>query len=183
MSLVGLVSALVLGLSVQPASLGAARPLSWKGTPSRAPAPYALSSGELIDGAVKVATFAPQPLWLLMIALPRSQLTRAVMGPLGPVLGLALVHLAIVVTAASVEDGTAPITIFFDVFDPAQNPLDGMERLFAFRNFVAEEWPHVLIWDLFVGRAIWIDGVSRGLPIWLTAPAITLTNFIGPPGT
>jgi len=68
------------------------------------------------------------------------------------------------------------------VFEPSNNQLDGMERLFAYRNFVAEEWPHVLIWDLLVGRAIWIDGVGRGFPLWLLAPSITLTNLIGPPG-
>jgi hypothetical protein len=187
----------------------------------RVRSPVALESAELIDKAVAISTFAPQPFWLLMIALPRARVTRALMEPLAPIIGLGLVHFAVVVTAASQQDGTAPITIFFDVFDPAQNQLDGMERLFSFRNFVAEEWPyanstaaashtrsrrlppillslvgridlhsralfppsrHVLIWDLFVGRAIWMAGVSRGFPIWLMAPAITLTNFIGPPG-
>ena len=52
-------------------------------------------------------------------------------------------------------NGLAPITIFADVFDPRNSPLDGMQRLFSLRDFVAEEWPHVLAWDLFVGRAIW----------------------------
>lgn len=111
----------------------------------RASAPTALSPAELIDQGVAIATFAPQPLWLLMIAFPRSHVTRAVMEPLAPILLLGLIHFAIVVLAASNQDaGTAPVEIFFDVFDPAQSQLDGMERLFAFRNFVAEEWPHAL---------------------------------------
>lgn len=108
----------------------------------RARSPVALEPNELIDQAVAISTFAPQPFWLLMIALPRARVTRALMEPLAPILGLSLVHFAVVVTAASQQDGTAPITIFFDVFDPAQNQLDGMERLFSFRNFVAEEWPY-----------------------------------------
>ena len=37
-----------------------------------------------------------------------------------------------------------------------------------------------LIWDLFVGRAIWLDSLSRGTPF--TWSALTLTNGIGPPG-
>ena len=61
---------------------------------------------------------------------------------------------AVVLLAATAPGGTEPIKIFADVFDPAQNQLDGMVRLFQVRDFVAEEWPHVLIWDLFVGRAI-----------------------------
>ena len=38
----------------------------------------------------------------------------------------------------------------------------------------------VLIWDLFVGRAIWLDSVQRGVSAaW---PALLFTNVIGPPG-
>ena len=54
------------------------------------------------------------------------------------------VHLAVVLLAASSPGGTEPIAIFADVFDPAQSQLDGMVRLFQVRDFVAEEWPHVL---------------------------------------
>ena len=46
--------------------------------------------------------------------------------------------------AASSPGGTEPIAIFADVFDLAQSQLDGMVRLFQVRDFVAEEWPHVL---------------------------------------
>ena len=37
-----------------------------------------------------------------------------------------------------------------------------------------------LMWDLFVGRAIWLDSVERGTPF--TWAALLLTNGIGPPG-
>jgi len=80
----------------------------------RAPAPVAFDAPEFIDTAVKVATFAPQPFWLLMIALPRARVTRALMEPLAPILALSLVHLAVVATSAAQADGTAPITIFMD---------------------------------------------------------------------
>ena len=149
----------------------------------RAAQPSMLSVADasgIIDMAVSFDTFVPQPFWLLLVALPRTELTRKIMGPIGPVLGLSLVHLAIVVLAASKPGGTEPILIFADVFDPAQSQLAGMERLFEVRDFVAEEWPHVLIWDLFVGRAIWLDAISRDVAFaW---PALLLTNGIGPPG-
>ena len=146
----------------------------------RAPSLEMLSAPEIIDAAVRFDTFAPQFLWLLIIAVPRSGLTERVMGPIAPVLGLSLVHLIIVILAASAPGGTEPVKIFADVFDPSQSQLDGMVRLFEVRDFVAEEWPHVLIWDLFVGRAIWLDSLERGTPF--TWAALALTNGIGPPG-
>ena len=103
-----------------------------------------LSAPELIDRFVSVDTFAPQFLWVLMIALPRSEITERVMGPIGPIIGLSLVHFAVVILAATSPGGTEPILIFGDVFDPAKNQLDGMVRLFQVRDFVAEEWPHVV---------------------------------------
>ncbi len=99
-----------------------------------------LSPPELIDLGVKVDTFLPQPFWLAMVAAPRSEATRKVMGPLLPILGLSLIHLVVVLLAASAPGGIEPILIFADVFDPSKNQLDGMERLFAVRDFVAEEW-------------------------------------------
>mmetsp|Transcript_38148 Transcript_38148/g.65409 ORF Transcript_38148/g.65409 Transcript_38148/m.65409 type:complete len:208 (+) Transcript_38148:8-631(+) len=138
-----------------------------------------LSAQEAIETGVSLTTFAPQPFWVLLIAAPRADVTRKIMGTPLPILALSLVHFAVVLLAATREDGTAPIMIFADVFDPAQSQLAGMQRLFEVPNFVAEEWPHVLIWDLFVGRAIWIDGLARGVP---TAPSVLLTNLIGPPG-
>ena len=89
---------------------------------------------------------------------------------------------AVVVLLAATDDfprGIEPIFIFADVFDPTKSQLEGMRRLFEVPNFVAEEWPHVLIWDLFVGRLIWLDGVDRDIVCW---HSLLLTNFIGPPG-
>ena len=146
----------------------------------RAPVVDMVSGPEVIDAAVTFDTFAPQFLWLLIVAFPRAKITESVMGPILPLVALSLVHLAIVITAATAPGGTEPILIFGDVFDPAKNQLDGMVRLFQVRDFVAEEWPHVLIWDLFVGRAIWLDALVRGTPFaWAS---LLLTNGIGPPG-
>ena len=144
--------------------------------------PVALTAAgaPVIDALVSLDTFAPQFLWVLMVAAPRTSLTARVMGPIAPVIALSLAHLAIVLLAASAPGGTEPVKIFADVFDPAQNQLDGMVRLFEVRDFVAEEWPHVLIWDLFVGRAIWLDSLERD--VGFTWAALLLTNGIGPPG-
>eukprot|EP00546_Thalassionema_frauenfeldii_P006857 CAMPEP_0178919916 /NCGR_PEP_ID=MMETSP0786-20121207/14707_1 /TAXON_ID=186022 /ORGANISM="Thalassionema frauenfeldii, Strain CCMP 1798" /LENGTH=190 /DNA_ID=CAMNT_0020593909 /DNA_START=162 /DNA_END=734 /DNA_ORIENTATION=- len=140
-----------------------------------------LSPQDVIEAGVSFDTFAPQFLWLPMIVAPESDLTKKIMGTNGIalILGLALVHLAIVVTAAAQEGALDQILIFKEVFEPSNSQLGGMQKLFQYPNFVAEEWPHVLIWDLFVGRMIWLDGLERGID---TRISLSFCNFIGPPG-
>ena len=79
------------------------------------------------------------------------------------VIFFALVHFFIV-SASIVQPGaTAPLLEFNDVFDPAKDSQAAfMNMVTNYPNFVAEEWPHVLTWDLFVGRYIWLDGLKRG---------------------
>ena len=137
------------------------------------------SGQEIIEAGVSFDTFAPQFLWAFMIAAPSSEITKRVMGPIAPILGLALVHLTIVLLAASQDGALDQVLVFKEVFDPSLSQLGGMQKLFQFPNFVAEEWPHVLIWDLFVGRAVWLDGINRSID---TRLALSFCNFIGPPG-
>ena len=66
-----------------------------------------------------------------------------------------------------------------DLFNTEKDGLETYLKLGDYRNFVAEEWTHALIWDLFVGRFIWLDGRRRGI---FTSHSTLLTNFIGPPG-
>jgi hypothetical protein len=142
-----------------------------------------LSPQQVIEAGVSFDTFAPQFLWLPMIVAPTSNLTKKVMGGsngIAAIVTLALVHLAIIVTTAATQEGTwSQLLIFTEVFDPSLSQLEGMQKLFVYPNFVAEEWSHVLIWDLFVGRAIWLEGLKRGID---TRVSLTFCNFIGPPG-
>ena len=138
-----------------------------------------LSAQDIIETGVKFDTFAPQFLWLLIIGLPEADITKKIMGSIATIVGLALVHFTIVAVAAAQEGALEQVLIFQEVFDPSLSQLAGMQKLFEITNFVAEEWPHVLIWDLFVGRQIWIDGLERGIN---TRLSLAFCNFIGPPG-
>ena len=138
-----------------------------------------LSPQEIIEAGVSFDTFAPQFFWLLIIGFPEAKITKQVMGPITPIIGLALVHLTIVLVAAAQEGALEQVLIFQEVFDPSMSQLAGMQKLFEIPNFVAEEWPHVLIWDLAVGRAIWLDSLERGVNARLS---LAFCNFIGPPG-
>mmetsp|Transcript_23682 Transcript_23682/g.71026 ORF Transcript_23682/g.71026 Transcript_23682/m.71026 type:complete len:231 (+) Transcript_23682:108-800(+) len=134
-----------------------------------------------------VVTFVPQPLWILMILSGcgvAKPVADAVMRPWAPVVAFSLCHVAIVVVSATQPSGVAPIAEFNEVFDPAGFPFSAapqaaMQHMMQYVNFVSEEWPHVLIWDLFVGRFIWLDGERRGV---FTPHSVLLTNLIGPPG-
>jgi hypothetical protein len=136
-------------------------------------------SNENIKTAFNVATFGPQILWLFMIFLPNAQITKKLMGTYAPIAAFSLVHLFIVIASASQENGTAPLVEFNGVFDPSGDPQQAMMGMMKYPNFVSEEWSHVLTWDLFVGRIIWLDGLKRGV---FTAHSVLFCNLIGPPG-
>jgi hypothetical protein len=189
-------AALVFGLLIPVGAWRAPLPRASGGTravhlraPSTAAARCGRATGTLlgltnedVTTLFSVANFAPQPFWLLMILAPRWSVTRAVMRPWWPVLGLALVHLVIVVASASQDDGTAPIAEFANVFStaPDADPQGAMVRMMRFPNFVSEEWSHVLTWDLLVGRLVWADALARAVPG--ARASVFLTNVIGPPG-
>jgi hypothetical protein len=98
------------------------------------------------------------------------------------VLLFASVHFFIVATSIIQEGSaaTAPLAEFADVFDINGDPQKAFMRMVTnYPNFVAEEWSHVLTWDLFVGRWIWLDGLKRNI---FTSHSVLFANLIGPPG-
>ena len=137
------------------------------------------SSADSIKTAFSVATFLPQPFWLFIILLPNAGITKKLFGNLNLITVFCLVHFFIVVTSILEPGGTAPMAEFNDVFDPSGDPQAAMIGMMRYPNFVSEEWSHVLTWDLFVGRYIWLDGIKRGL---FTSHSVLLCNLIGPPG-
>lgn len=137
-------------------------------------------SPEPIHTAFSFATFGPQPFWLLMILLPTQDVTKKIMGKMDVVIFFALVHFFIVSASIAQPGATAPLLEFNDVFDPGKDSQAAfMNMVTNYPNFVAEEWPHVLTWDLFVGRYIWLDGLKRGV---FTSHSVLFANLIGPPG-
>ncbi|KAL7531845.1 hypothetical protein ACHAXR_007659 [Thalassiosira sp. AJA248-18] len=142
-----------------------------------------MASGILTSDNIKVAfsvaTFFPQLPWLFLILLPNAGITKKLLGGYEIVTICCLVHFFIVTASIVQPDGTAPMAEFSDVFDPAGDPQKAMLGMMQYPNFVSEEWSHVLTWDLFVGRWIWLDGLKRGI---FTSHSTLGCNLIGPPG-
>ena len=134
-----------------------------------------------IGFAFEFVTLVPQPFWLLMVLLPNWKGTRLLFEPIQPIAVLSLLHLLIVVlsTQGTPETGTAPLELFNGLFDANEDGIATYLELGNYKNFVSEEWTHTLIWDLFVGRFIWLDGRKREI---FTSHSVLLTNLIGPPG-
>ena len=133
-----------------------------------------------IAAAFEAVTLFPQPFWLLLVLLPNWRGTRVLFEPIGPIAVLAILHLLIVVLSPQAPAAdTAPLDLFNKLFDAREDGLATYLELGSYRNFAAEEWTHVLIWDLFVGRYIWLDGRRRDV---FTSHSVLLTNLIGPPG-
>ena len=142
----------------------------------------------VVSCAFNVITFLPQYLWLLMVFLPNWSVTRKIMEPLWPVLLFAAVHVFIVFNVASVNsDNLSDFTELAKVFDPRVSlnlfgdfsPQQSMMNLMRSPGFVSEEWSHVLAWDLFVGRWVYLDGQRRGI---FASHSVLFCNLIGPPG-
>eukprot|EP00931_Biecheleriopsis_adriatica_P001228 TRINITY_DN101512_c0_g1_i1.p1 TRINITY_DN101512_c0_g1~~TRINITY_DN101512_c0_g1_i1.p1 ORF type:complete len:257 (-),score=41.21 TRINITY_DN101512_c0_g1_i1:20-790(-) len=142
----------------------------------------------VVSMAFNVITFLPQYLWLAMVLAPNWSVTRKVMEPLWPTLLFAAVHIFIVFNVASTNsDNLSDFTELAKVFDPRVSlnlfgdfsPQVAMMNLMKSPGFVSEEWSHVLAWDLFVGRWIYLDGQRRGI---FTSHSVLFCNLIGPPG-
>jgi hypothetical protein len=125
------------------------------------------TSPEPIHTAFSLATFGPQPFWLLLILLPKADITKKVMGTMGTchrftsfdvfshgiivdfmvslllvldvVLFFALLHFFIVSGSIVQPGATAPLLEFSEVFNPNGDPQAAfMNMVTNYPNFVAE---------------------------------------------
>jgi hypothetical protein len=80
-----------------PQQLSQKRPAQFQHSVLSSPQALRLSPLNLITipELFNVATFAPQPFWLLMIGLPNWKVTKDIMGPLWTVAAVSAVHFAI----------------------------------------------------------------------------------------
>jgi hypothetical protein len=111
------------------------------------------------------------PFWVLMVAAPTWSWTRRVIASPLIVLPPLAVYLACV----------APILPEFaaEMLGP---DLAGVRDLLATADGTATAWAHLIAFDLFIGRWMYLDSRERGVhPLWM-APILVLTILLSPFG-
>ncbi|GAA6623259.1 ABA4-like family protein [Scytonema sp. NUACC26] len=116
-----------------------------------------------------VANFFVLPFWILMIVLPKWNITKRVIESYIPFVPLAATYLYLFI-----------ISINPDSAQSFSNPqLSDLARLFADEKVTATGWIHFLTLDLFTGRYIYLEAQKTG--IW-TIHSLILCLFAGPLG-
>lgn len=113
------------------------------------------------------------PFWALMILAPRWRWTERIMRAWLPLVALAALY--VVSLLASVRVGGLEISrLTLD--------LDGLAYLLGGAPGAATAWLHLIAFDLFVGRWMYLEGRSRVFPAWALAVALFFTLLTGPFG-
>ncbi|GAA4590628.1 hypothetical protein BJY16_000003 [Actinoplanes octamycinicus] len=111
------------------------------------------------------------PFWALMIVAPGWSWTRRIIASPLIVLPVVLIYAAVVLSNLD------------DVLPAVLNPtLGGVADLLGSADGATAGWAHMVAFDLFVGRWIWLDARDRGVPHLVLAPILVLTILFGPLG-
>ncbi len=124
-----------------------------------------------MDTAFSLSNAFVMPSWLLMILAPRWALTTRLMQSPVSLVPLPLVYAALVVPRLG---ALVPLLL--------PPTLAGVMGLLATPEGTTLVWLHVLAFDLFVGRWIYLDSRERGFPAWWVSPLLLLTLAFGPFG-
>lgn len=116
-------------------------------------------------------TNAAIPFWFLMIFLPFWKWTARIMRSPWVAMVPAVVYVVLVVPNAG--------PIFAAVSSPS---LEGITELLGTPLGATVAWAHFLAFDLLVGRWIYLDSRTRGIPWWAVSPCLFFTLMLGPVG-
>jgi hypothetical protein len=122
-----------------------------------------------IDTLFTVCNFAPLPLWLLLVFLPRWKGTQIAVHSMAIPLALSVVYLILMVSAFGESDGNF-------------GSIDGIRSLFAVDEALLAGWIHYLVFDLFVGAWEVRDAQRLRINHFLVIPCLFFTLMGGPVG-
>lgn len=111
------------------------------------------------------------PFWAMMIVAPGWRWTRRVVSSPWIAAGPVLIYLVLVLPA------------FGGFVAGLSSPdLAGVRELLATPVGATAAWAHLIAFDLFVGRWIYLDSRTRGLHPLVMAPVLVLTILLAPIG-
>jgi len=123
-----------------------------------------------LENIFQVANLFVLPFWALMVLLPNWQVTRRVMASYLPYGALASLYIYLF---ATLDSGI--LTAFSD----PQLELSSLAGMFANSQVMATGWVHFLVFDLFVGRWIYLQGQDERV---FTRHSLAFCLFAGPLG-
>ena len=123
-----------------------------------------------------LVNFAVLPFWGMMIVTPKWEATKFLMSSSFPILLLCAIHLSLVSFGVSQPSAAEE---FQFLATQGFVKLSSMMEMRNYPIFVSEEWAHVLAWDLFVGRWIYLDGLKKNIP---TPHSLFFCFLLGPLG-
>jgi hypothetical protein len=125
----------------------------------------------MTEFAFNLAFPAAVPFWALMILLPGWRWTRRIIG--SPLIVLAPLAAYLIAVAPILPEFAAEMV----------NPdLDGVRDLLATADGTAAVWAHLVAFDLFVGRWMYLDSRERGVNPLAMAPVLVMTILLAPFG-
>jgi len=115
------------------------------------------------------------PLWLLMIFIPNSKITRVLTNSIIIPLLIASAYVYVLNKAIKLDEQ------ILDIFNLYLD-LENLYTVFATESFLLIFWLHFLAMNLFLGSWISRDGVKYSVPKSFTAVILILIYFTGPLG-
>ena len=114
------------------------------------------------------------PLWIMMWFMPRSEITKKVVGDLRICVIPLIVSYAILL-APNVLD--VLITLGSKMPTP-----DIVLDLFSTDEMIILAWLHFLVMDTFAGRYVWMRMIAADKPIQFSMPILLVCMMLGPIG-
>lgn len=111
------------------------------------------------------------PFWALMILLPGWRWTKRIIGS------------PWIVAVPLIAYVVALVPQFVDFFAAVAQPsFDGVRELFSSELGTAAIWAHLIAFDLFIGRWMYLDARERGIHPLMMAPILIITILLSPIG-
>lgn len=111
------------------------------------------------------------PFWALMILAPGWKVTRRIAG--SPLIVLPVLAVYLITIAPILPEFAAEML----------NPdLTGVRELLATERGTAAVWAHLIAFDLFIGRWMYLDSRERRIHPLIMAPVLLLTILLSPFG-
>lgn len=117
-----------------------------------------------------------------MIVAPRWDGTRAIMGSKWSMIVPSLVFVWFFVVA-SLIDASSPAELAekvrFLFIDAIQDPAKMAQMSASSPAYAAQDWIHLIVWDLLAGRWVYLDGLEKNVSTRLSLWAIFSAGPIG----